>query len=135
MQRFTRIIMLSASLCILFVAVLMTYAGSLTPPARPIAPTLKTLARIEPPTPIGATTTPGGSNSLYRITQAGSYYLTGNVQGVAGKSGIEIVASQVTIDLGGFELVGVAGSLAGIDMNNGGAGNLFGVTIRDGTIR
>src|SRR5262245_43726281 len=126
MQRSTRIVMFSTCSCILLASVLIAYAGSLTPPAGPIAPTMKTLAEIEPRTPIGPTTTPGGPNSLYRITQPGSYYLTGNVQGVAAKAGIEIVASQVTIDMHGFELVGAAGSLAGIDMNNGGAGNLFG---------
>src|SRR5262245_39350080 len=135
MQRSTRIVMLSTCLCILLASVLITYAGSLTPPAGPIVPTMKTLTEVEPRTPIGLTTTPGDPDSLYKITQPGSYYLTGNVQGVAGKMGIEVVASHVTIDLRGFEMVGVAGSLAGIDINNGAAGNLIGITVRDGTLR
>jgi parallel beta-helix repeat protein len=106
-------------------------AGDLNPPAGPIAPTMKTLTEVEPRIAINATNTPGDADSVFKITQPGSYYLTGNVQGVAGKTGIEVTASHVTIDLRGFELVGVAGSLAGIDINF----VLFGVTIKDGTIR
>ncbi|TWT43883.1 hypothetical protein RAS1_02830 [Phycisphaerae bacterium RAS1] len=117
------------------VAVSGASAGDLLPPAGPIASTMKTLAQVEPRTPISSATTPGDGDSLYKITQPGSYYLTGNVQGVAGKMGVEVVASHVTIDLRGFELVGVAGSLAGIDINNGAVGTLFGITIRNGTLR
>ena len=58
---------------------------------------------------------------MFKITQPGSYYLTSNVTGVAGKAGIEVTAPNVTIDLRGFELLGVPGSLAGIDLNAGGA--------------
>jgi len=84
-------------------------AGDLNPPAGPIAPTQRT--------PIGASTTPGdndGTPSLYKITQPGSYYLTGNITGVSAKYGIEIAASGVTLDLMGFDLLGVPGSLDGI---------------------
>src|SRR5262245_50594054 len=89
-------------------------AGDLNPPVGPITSTMKTLTEVEPRTPISLTTTPGDGDSLYKITQPGSYYLTGNVQGVAGKMGIEVVSSHVKIDLGGFQLLGVPGSLAGI---------------------
>ncbi len=81
-------------------------AGDLNPPPGPIAPTQRT--------PIGASTTPGDADSLFKITLRGSYYLTGNITGVVGKSGVEIAASGVTLDLMGFDLLGVAGSLDGI---------------------
>ncbi|MDP1661323.1 MAG: hypothetical protein Q8L55_05350, partial [Phycisphaerales bacterium] len=83
-------------------------AGPLDPPAGPVAPTAKPLAEVEPRTAINATNTPGDADSLFKITQPGSYYLTGNITGVVGKHGIEIVASGVTLDLNGFDLVGVA---------------------------
>ena len=75
--------------------------GPLTPPGAP-APTMKTLDQIEPRIAINATNTPGDASSLFRIAQPGSYYLTGNITGVAGKDGIEIASSNVTIDLMGF---------------------------------
>lgn len=83
-------------------------AGPLTPPLGPVASTMKTLEQVEPRIPIGLDTTPGDTDSLYRITLPGSYYLTGNMTGVAGKSGIEIAASGVTIDLGGFRVEGAS---------------------------
>ena len=89
-------------------AALLLAQGPLAPPGAP-APTMKTLDQIEPRVAINATNTPGDSDSLFKITQPGSYYLTGNITGVAGKHGIEIAASGVTLDLNGFDLVGVAG--------------------------
>lgn len=86
------------------------HAGPLDPPAGPVAPT----PGPEPRIAINATNTPGDGASLYRITQAGSYYLTGNIAGVAGKNGIVIAANGVTLDLNGFELVGGSGSLDGV---------------------
>ena len=94
-------------------------AGSLTPPAGPVAATMKTLTDVEPRTAINATNTPGDADSLFKITQRGSYYLTGNITGVAGKMGIEIAASGVTLDLMGFDLAGVPGSLDGIGQSGG----------------
>jgi len=85
-------------------------AGDLNPPPGPIAPTQRT--------PIGANTTPGDALSLFKITQSGSYYLTGNITGVVGKHGIEIESGAVTIDLMGFALVGVPGSLDGVHVTN-----------------
>src|SRR5438034_11001068 len=85
------------------------FAGSLTPPAGPITGTMKSITEVEPRIAINATNTPGDTNSLFKITQPGSYYLTGNIAGVASKHGIEIVASGVTLDLNGFDLVGVTG--------------------------
>lgn len=50
----------------------------------------------------------------FTITNAGSYYLTTNLAGVSGMDGITITADNVTLDLNGFALVGVAGSTNGI---------------------
>src|SRR5678815_4185257 len=83
--------------------------GLLTPPGTP-APTMKTLDQVEPRVAINATNTPGDTDSLFKITQPGSYYLTGNITGVAGKHGIAIAASGVTVDLNGFDVAGVPGS-------------------------
>ena len=93
-------------------------AGPVAPPAGAVGPTMKTLAEVEPRTAINATNTPGDADSLYRITQPGSYYLTGNITGASGKRGIEIASNNVTIDLGGFTLTGVSGSLSGISVES-----------------
>jgi parallel beta-helix repeat protein len=105
-------------------------AGPLDPPSGPVAPTYKTLAEVEPRTAISAANTPGDADSLYRITQRGAYYLSGNITGVSGKHGIEIAADGVTIDLMGFSMFGGEGSLDGIATSG-----LHGmITIRDGVI-
>jgi len=69
--------------------------GSLTPPGAP-APTMKTLAQIEPRTPISALP--------YTIEESGSYYLTGPL--FSAGPGIIVAASDVTIDLMGFTIHG-----------------------------
>jgi hypothetical protein len=59
---------------------------------------MKTLEQIEPRTPIAALP--------FTISSPGSYYVTGNLAGVANQDGIIINADNVTLDLGGFEIVG-----------------------------
>lgn len=116
---------------------LVVTAGPLDPPPGPITPTYKTLAEIEPRTPINAANTPGDADSVYKITRAGSYYLTGDVVGIAGRHGIEIEAAHVTIDLNGFQVRGVPGSLSGIDGNGTGPGSPTSapyVTLRNGVV-
>ncbi len=108
------------------------YAGPLDPPAGSIASTSKPLAEIEPRIPISAATTPGDAFSLFKITQPGSYYLTGNITGVAGRNGIDIAIGGVCLDLNGFTLVGAAGSLNAITSNTPGPLN---IEIRTGSIR
>ncbi len=89
-------------------------AGPVDPPSGPVSSSFKTLAEVEPRTAINPTNTPGDSDSVFRISQPGSYYLTGDVNVPAGKRGIEIDADGVTIDLSGFTVSGVQGSLHGV---------------------
>src|SRR5260370_9368282 len=71
--------------------------GSLTPPGAPGA-TFKTLAQIEPRTPI--------SSLPFTISVAGSYYVTTNLAAVAAVDGITVAADNVSVDLNGFSLTG-----------------------------
>lgn len=48
------------------------------------------------------------------LTQKGSYYLTASLTGVSGQHGIQVLASDVAIDLNGHTLFGVSGALRGI---------------------
>jgi hypothetical protein len=97
--------------------------GSLTPPGAP-APTMKSLAQIEPRTPI--------SSAPFTISTPGSYYLTTNVVVGTGLA-IQITTNYVTLDLNGF-------TIASTDPGNSGAGILLGggdsdITIFNGYIR
>lgn len=106
-------------------------AGPLTPPAGAIGASMKTLAEVEPRMAINAVNTPGDSDSLFKITAPGSYYLTGNLQGVAGKNGIEVAAANVTIDLNGFSLVGTASPYSGVVTAGAGAN---GTEVKNGSV-
>lgn len=125
--------MLSFALRALAAAVVSgaSLAGGLNPPGGPIGPTMKTLDEIEPRRPIDWLNTPGDADSNFKIIQSGSYYLTGPIIGGSGKSGIKIAASNVTIDLSGFEVRGTLGSLHGITVE----GVQSHITIRNGTVR
>lgn len=95
--------------------------GSLTPPGTP-APTMKTLAQVEPRTPI--------SSDQFTITSPGSYYLTCNL--TSSWTCIGITASGVTLDLMGYSLTGNRdGSYCGISLG----GPLHDVVVRNGTIQ
>jgi hypothetical protein len=96
--------------------------GSLTPPGAP-APTMKTLAEIEPRLPI--------SSLPFTITNSGSYYLTASLTGTLNQSGILILTNDVAVDLNGFTLLGVTTSLEGISLAN----SLTNVTICNGTVK
>lgn len=113
----------SILLAVVLAPVVWVNAGDLNPPPGPIGPTQQT--------PIGANTTPGDALSVFRVIQPGSYYLTGNVKGVVGKHGIEIDASGVTLDLMGFEVAGVAGSLEGIHVTNA----VNSIAVMNGSVR
>jgi len=131
MKAATRTTFITAAALALTAAGLL-FAGPLNPPAGPITSTNKTLTEVEPRIAINATNTPGDANSLFKITQPGSYYLTGNITGVAAEHGIEITASGVTLDLMGFDLLGVASSLDGVSAT---VGFLRNTTIRNGSVR
>src|SRR6187397_293339 len=90
----------------LVVACGLLFAGPMDPPAGPVTSTYKTLTEVEPRTAINAVNTPGDAQNVFRITQPGSYYLTGNVIAAGGKHGITVTVSNVTIDLNGFALDG-----------------------------
>jgi len=87
---------------------------------------------VDPRIAINATNTPGDADSLFKIREPGSYYLTGNITGVVGKHGIEIAANGVTLDLNGFDLRGVAGSLDGVSVTVAGLRN---IAVVNGSIR
>lgn len=92
------------------------FAQGVLAPAGSPAPSMKTLTQIEPRTPVSSLS--GDATSVYVIDQPGSYYLTGHIDGVAGKNGIKINARNVTLDLSGFTLRGVDGSLDAIRLTS-----------------
>jgi len=77
-------------------------AGPITPPAGPVAPTLKTLSEVEPA--IALATLPGDATAQVVISQPGSYYLTADLAATEARHAIRVLADHVTIDLRGFSL-------------------------------
>lgn len=72
-------------------------------------------ANTEKRIPLDAAHTPGDGTATFIIAAPGSYYLTANLIGSAGKSGISIQSDNVTVDLNGFALTGgSASSQAGV---------------------
>lgn len=96
--------------------------GPLAPPGAP-SPLFKTLEQIEPRRPISALP--------FSVNQPGSYYLTTNLVGAAGLHGITINSDCVTIDMMGFELRGLAGSLSGILVNGQSRAYIYNGCIRN----
>ncbi len=84
-------------------------AGQLAPPPGPVGPTMKPLDAIEPR--ICVSDLQGDATASHVISQSGSYYLTADVIGKGGSHGVRIDAPHVRLDLNGFDLVGVPGSL------------------------
>ena len=80
-MRTLRLVMVAATLGGIF----WVSAGDLNPPAGPVTPTMKPLDEVEPRTAVNATNTPGDTDSSFRISQSGSYYLTANLTGESGK--------------------------------------------------
>jgi parallel beta-helix repeat protein len=93
------------------------FAGPLNPPGTP-APTQETQINSLP----------------YTISASGSYILTGTLTCTtctAGQNGITVSADDVTIDLKGFALIGVAGSAWGVQVSAAHKG----VSIGNGNVR
>jgi hypothetical protein len=70
---------------------------------------MKTLNEVEPRTPLNQLYTPGDSTSVFRITQPGSYVLTGNLTPPSGKHGIVVQlvrGGRVKVDLMGYTIDG-----------------------------
>jgi parallel beta-helix repeat protein len=89
----------------------------------------------DPRIPISLDTTPGDDDSLFRIAAPGHYYLTATLVGVAHKSGIEVAANDVTIDLNEFTVqgIGTRSQEAGIRVQMN--GDPVRLIVRNGTIR
>ena len=125
------------SLLFICLAASPTVAGPLSPPPGPVAPTGKTLDAIEPR--VCLNDLPGDEGAVVLVTAPGQYFLRADVVGEAGKHGIRIVTSgDVSIDLNGFVVQGVAGSLNGIDMDLGTqtvVGSRLSIRCPDGTCR
>lgn len=92
-------------------------------PLDPTGPPASTSGVLRPGTPITALP--------YTISTPGSYYLTGNLTGVSGQPGITIASNDVSLDLGGFTLLGAVGSADGVRVSSG----VFrkGIIVRNGT--
>jgi len=98
--------------------------GALTPPGAP-APTMKSLAQIEPRTPI--------SSAPYIISSPGSYYLTTNLT-VSSGDAITIATNGVFLDLSGWTISSSTASASatyGVKINGG----LKNLTIENGFIQ
>jgi hypothetical protein len=81
---------------------------------------------------INSTNTPGNGSNQFIISQPGSYYVRGNINGVSGKNCIAINVSDVTLDLNGFVLNanGITGT-SGINLPN----TVNNITVRNGVLR
>jgi hypothetical protein len=119
-------------------ALLHAQGGSLTPPAGPILPTMKSLDVVEARTPLVAGApgvTVDGTTGAITITAPGSYYLTGNLTTTGTASCINVGNHTCTIDLNGFivsRTTGTESGSAGI-LIAGASGQK--VMIRNGHIR
>ncbi len=137
MRRQMLYVTLPVCLAIVAAGAWLANAGDLNPPAGPVTPTMLTLDDLANAIQsisggdvrTDVLTLPGSASALHVIDQPGSYYLSANITGESGKSGIEIAASGVTLDLNGFELLGVTGSLNGV----GAPAAIQNISIQDGT--
>jgi hypothetical protein len=110
----------------------LAHAGPINPPTGPVAATSKPLGELEPRTAINSTNTPGDAGAVFVITTNGSYVLSADVYAPAGKIGIKVTASNVSIDLNGFSVGGALGSGAGVSTPIGIGGATF--NLRNGVI-
>jgi hypothetical protein len=123
-----------------FFAILVTAGGmgvcalaqpSLDPPPGPVAES----ARFGLGTAISLANTPGDADSHFRITESGSYYLTGNLLTSTSGSAIEVAADHVVIDLNGFQLSCTTDFSGAPVTTQGIFADTVNVVIRNGTVR
>lgn len=97
------------------------------PPGPPgsAAATFPTLFEVEPRIPISALPC--------TISNAGSYYVTGDLTGNNGAHGITISANNVTLDLNGFSLIGISTAKSGI--YRGESPTYNNIVVQNGTVR
>ena len=106
---------------------------SLDPPAGPIEESGRFGTLIE----LSQETAPGDADSVFKVTEPGSYVLTGDVRVPPLRMGIEIASSGVTIDLNGYSIVGLSSlNTTGISVTRASEGdaNFDALTIRNGLI-
>jgi hypothetical protein len=109
----------------------LALAGPLSPPSGPVASTYKTLTEVEPRRIVNSANTPGDADSVFRISEPGSYYLENNILvQLAGRHGIEIASGGVTLDLNGFNVRTISAAPGAIRS----VGAIRGVTVRNGSV-
>jgi parallel beta-helix repeat protein len=120
---------------------LWSVAGPLDPPPGPVTPTGKTTQEIfdkaaaaEPRVPLSAATTPGNAFAISVINAPGSYILTQDITVPAGRDGIRLNASNVTVDLNGFSIIGQPGSSGGVEFQDQ-ATVYNNIVVRNGNVR
>jgi hypothetical protein len=107
--------MLRSALVVILGLAAVAHAGDLNPPPGPVSPTMKPLDTIEPRRCLNDL--PPDEGAVVLVTEAGQYFMRADIVAGAGQHGVRIVASgDVSIDLNGFSIRGVAGSVNGIDM-------------------
>ncbi|MBL0870099.1 MAG: right-handed parallel beta-helix repeat-containing protein [Phycisphaerales bacterium] len=111
----------------------LALGGPLTPPGGAVASSGRTLGEIEPRTPVNDSTTPGSTMARYVIASPGSYYLTADVVAEANKSGIQINADHVTLDLNGFQIRCTGPNALGEGLDT--TSTRKAISVRNGTIR
>lgn len=108
-RQFVRV---GAGCAAVLLSVVPAIAGDLNPPPGAPEGTMKRLDEVEPR--VAVQSLPGAADAVHVISSSGSYYLTGDVQCASGFHGVRVDAEDVTIDLNGFAIRGVAGSLDGV---------------------
>jgi hypothetical protein len=102
----------------------MAKGGPINPPAGPVGST----PGPEPRVAVNSVNTPPSGNALFRISQPGSYYLTGNISVTSPGSAVLIAVPGVTLDLNGFTITGNGGNSVGVAFYES-------TTVRNGHLR